>query len=176
MDWLVGGASHLGAVFGKALLMYVTAVIALRVSERRTLAQWTIIDFATAVAMGAIIGRTAIAGGQSYLTGAVALLTLVAVHRAASRLRFQPVFNKLIDHRIRVLIADGHIRPRELRRCGVTENDVLSQLRQHGVFSVHDVHLLLYESKGDVTIVRSSADGTDDDAIAAGLRDAVDYP
>ena len=40
--------------------MYATAVIGLRVGERRTLAQWAIIDFATAVAIGAIVGRTAI--------------------------------------------------------------------------------------------------------------------
>ena len=69
MSWLTGGWAHLGAVAGKAALMYATALVALRLGERRTLAQWTIIDFATAVAMGAIIGRTAIAGTQSYATG-----------------------------------------------------------------------------------------------------------
>src|ERR671929_1253918 len=110
MDWLIGDGSGLGVVIAKAALMYVTALVALRVGERRTLAQWTIIDFATAVAMGAIIGRTAIAGTQSYLTGAVALVTLVAVHRVASVLRFRPMLNKLFDHRVRVLVADGRVR------------------------------------------------------------------
>jgi uncharacterized membrane protein YcaP (DUF421 family) len=176
MHWLVGNASDVGAVFGKAFLMYVTAVVALRLSERRTLAQWTIIDFATAVAMGAIIGRTAIAAGQSYLTGAVALVTLVVVHRLAAHLRFRPLFAKLFDHRIRVLIADGVIRHDQLRHCGVTENDLLAQLRQQGVRSVHDVRVLLYESKGAVTIVPASRCSGDDDTISAGLRDAVDVP
>src|SRR5436305_5253397 len=68
MSWLVGQSSALGEVAAKAVLMYVTALVALRLGERRTLAQWTVIDFATAVAMGAIIGRSAIAGSQSYLT------------------------------------------------------------------------------------------------------------
>src|SRR3954465_1592777 len=99
MNWLVSDWTQLGEVAIKALLMYVTALVALRLGERRTLAQWTIIDFATAVAMGAIIGRTAVAGTQSYLTGAVALVTLVVIHRCASVLRFNPIFNKLVDHR-----------------------------------------------------------------------------
>src|SRR5438270_9772918 len=119
MSWLVGQASSEWEVAAKAALMYATALLALRVGERRTLAQWTIIDFATAVAMGAIIGRTAIAGTQSYLTGAVALCTLVAVHRLASLTRFNPVLRKLVDHRIRVLVHDGRLRTRELRKCGL---------------------------------------------------------
>jgi uncharacterized membrane protein YcaP (DUF421 family) len=71
--------------------MYATALLALRVVERRTLEQWTIIDFATAVAMGAIIGRTAIAGTRSYLTGAVAFCTLILIHRMASFIRVRPL-------------------------------------------------------------------------------------
>jgi uncharacterized membrane protein YcaP (DUF421 family) len=103
MSWIVDHWEHLGAVAGKAVLMYATAVVGLRLGERRTLAQWTIIDFATAVAIGAIVGRTAIASTQSYATGAVALFTLIAVHRLASLLRFRPVAGRLFDHRGRGL-------------------------------------------------------------------------
>jgi uncharacterized membrane protein YcaP (DUF421 family) len=76
--------------------------------------------------MGAIIGRTTVAGTRSYLTGAVALVALVAVHRVASVLRFSALINKFTDHRVRVLVADGRLRPSELRRCGLTDNDVFA--------------------------------------------------
>jgi uncharacterized membrane protein YcaP (DUF421 family) len=155
--------------------MYVTALVALRVGERRTLAQWTIIDFATAVAMGAIIGRTAIAGTPSYLTGAVALCTLVAVHRLASLMRFHPLLGKLVDHRVRVLVHDGRLRTRQLRLCGLTENDVFTQLRQRGVFSLSGVRYVLYEPKGTITVLPDDAP-SDTELIEAGLSDAVGYP
>ncbi|HET6965813.1 MAG TPA: YetF domain-containing protein [Acidimicrobiales bacterium] len=173
MSWLTGGS--LGFVAAKAALMYVTALVALRVGERRTLAQWTIIDFATAVAMGAIIGRTAIAGSQSYATGAVALVTLVAVHRAASLLRFNRVFGKLADHRVRVLVAEGQVREAELRRCGLTDNDLFAQLRQHGVFTLDEVRYVLYEAKGDITVVRQTTTG-DPQLVQAGLEGSAGYP
>ena len=99
MTWLVGQWSQLGEVVGKAVLIYMVALVGLRLGERRTLAQWTIIDFATAVAVGAIVGRTAIAGTQSFVSGAAALLTLIVVHRLASLLRFRPLLGKLADHR-----------------------------------------------------------------------------
>jgi uncharacterized membrane protein YcaP (DUF421 family) len=173
MHWLTGDASQLGEVAAKAVLMYVTALIGLRLGERRTLAQWTIIDFATAVAMGAIIGRTAIAD-QSYLTGAVALITLVLVHRAASVLRFRPLFGKLLDHRVRVLVEHGEIRTSELRRCGLTEHDLARELRQRGHFGLADLRYVLYESKGSITIVREETG--DPPLVVEALHAAIDYP
>lgn len=52
MDWIVGNWPQLGIVAGKAALMFAVAVFGLRLGQRRTLAQWTIIDFVTAVAVG----------------------------------------------------------------------------------------------------------------------------
>jgi uncharacterized membrane protein YcaP (DUF421 family) len=176
MSWLSGNWSQLGIVAAKAALMYAAALAFLRVGERRTLAQWTIIDFATAVAVGAIVGRTAIAGGQSYVTGAVALATLVAVHRVASLLRFNRFLGKIVDHRVRVLVAHGQLRRGQLRRCGLTENDLFAQLRQRGVFSLQDVRYVLYEAKGSITVVPEHDGSTDHPLVAAGLRDAVDHP
>jgi uncharacterized membrane protein YcaP (DUF421 family) len=177
MAWLVGQASSEWEVAAKAALMYATALLALRIGERRTLAQWTIIDFATAVAMGAIIGRTAIAGTQSYLTGAVAVCTLVAIHRVASVLRFRPLLSKLFDHRIRVLVADGKLRPGELRKCGLTDEDLFTQLRQRGVFAIDDVRYVLYEPKGSITIVPHELPSHPNlELLRDGLEHAAGYP
>ena len=197
MSWLIGGWPHLGVVAAKAALMYSTALVALRIGERRTLAQWTIIDFATAVAMGAIIGRTALAPSQSYAVGAVALVTLVAIHRAASLLRFNPLLGKLADHRVRVLVAHGELRRRELRRCGLTDNDLFAELRQHGVFALDGIRYVLYEAKGSITVVpeqvgeqpagdkrasngavpaRAGEHGADPPLVEAGIEGAAGFP
>lgn len=174
LSWLVGQGSQLGVVAGKAALMYVTALVGLRLGERRTLAQWTIIDFATAVAMGAVVGRTAIAEGQSYLTGAVALFTLIVVHRLASLLRFRPLLGKLADHRVRVLVAHGQVRRDQLRLCGLTDNDLSAQLRQRGVFDLARIRYVLYESKGDLTVVPAGS-GPVAPLVRLGLEDSVGW-
>lgn len=58
VSWLTGQWTQLGGTAGKAVLMYATALVALRLGERRTLAQWTIVGFVAAVAVGAVVGRT----------------------------------------------------------------------------------------------------------------------
>jgi uncharacterized membrane protein YcaP (DUF421 family) len=176
MSWIVDHWEHLGVVAGKAVLMYATAVVGLRLGERRTLAQWTIIDFATAVAIGAIVGRTAIAGTQSYATGAVALLTLIAVHRLASLLRFRPVAGRLFDHRVRVLVDHGQLRRHQLRICGLTDNDLYARLRQRGVFDLTQLRYVLYETKGDLTVVPDQdAPDREPPLVQAGLDSADGY-
>ncbi|MBG0741030.1 DUF421 domain-containing protein [Paeniglutamicibacter antarcticus] len=152
--------SQLGLVAGKAALMFVVAAFGLRIGERRTVAQWTIIDFVTAVAIGAVVGRTAVAASQSFITGAVALLTLIAVHRLVSLLRFHPRLRTLFDHRVRVLVHDGVLQRGQLRRCGLADEDVFAKLREHGVFDLAELQYLLYESKGALTIVRRDETGS----------------
>jgi hypothetical protein len=84
------------------------ALLGLRVAHRRILAQWTAIDFATAVA----------------------LVTILAAHWIASLGRFHLVFGKLVDHRVRVLVHQGRLRHSQLRLCGLTDSKVLARLRQ----------------------------------------------
>lgn len=169
---------HLGAVVGKVALMYATAVIGLRLAERRTLAQWTIIDFVAAVAVGAIVGRTAIAGTQSFVTGAVALITLIAAHRLLSLLRLQPVVGKLFDHRVRVLVSHGQLDRSQLRTCGLTDQDLFAQLRERGVFDLGALRYVLYEAKGGTTVVpEDNAQGDrEPPLVQAGLQAAAHTP
>jgi uncharacterized membrane protein YcaP (DUF421 family) len=159
--------------------MYVTALLGLRVAHRRTLAQWTGIDFAAAVAVGAIVGRTAVAEAQSLLVGVVALLTILAAHAAVTFGRYVPGVVRLTDHRVRVLVEHGRVRRRQLHICGLTEGDLYAHLRQQGVYSLSSLRYVLYEAKGDLTLVREDSlqegpVGTGgDDMVARGLDEAV---
>lgn len=137
----------------KTLLMFSAAAVAFRFSQRRTLAEFTPFDWVTAVAVGAIIGRTATAANTSWATGATALLLLLIAHTTLSRLRFHPTLARLIDPPLRVLIRDGRIEHRNLKRCGLTDADLAAALRQHGLCDASSVRLAIYEAKGAVSIL-----------------------
>ena len=137
----------------KALALFLTAAVAFRLTERRTIAEFTPFDWVTAVAVGAVVGRTATAADTSWLTGAAALVTLIAAHATVARLRFVPWIRRLVDPPVRVLIRDGEIDHGNLRRCRLTEADLDAALRQHGVESARHVHLAVFEAKGAVSIL-----------------------
>jgi uncharacterized membrane protein YcaP (DUF421 family) len=177
MHWL-WGYGGVAEVVAKAALMYLVAVLGLRVAHRRTLSQWTAIDFAAAVAIGALIGRTAVAKNQSFLIGAAALLTVLAAHWVMTMARFTRPLAKLVDHRVRVIVDHGKLRRDQLLICGLTDNDVLSKLRQQGVDGVSQLRYVLYETKGELTIVPESEipDEGLPELIRIGLHDATGWP
>jgi uncharacterized membrane protein YcaP (DUF421 family) len=171
MSWLTSPAPDLFGVAVKVTLMYGTALLVLRMGERRTLAQWTTIDFAAAVAIGAIVGRTAVAKDQSYAVGAVALVTIEAVHRLASLLRFWPLFG-----------APGppHPCPGSERRAPagpatsvrLDRQRLYAELRLRGVFDLGELQYVLYETKGGLSLVRKT-EGDGLPLVAAGLAAAT---
>jgi Protein of unknown function (DUF421) len=152
---LFGGAGGLGWVVVKAVLLFLVAVIGLRVGERRTLAQFSAFDVVVAVAIGSIIGRTVTAASTSFATGAVALVTLLVMHRIVAFARRHSRVARAIDHPPRVLVARGRIRHRELAWAGLTPPDIDMLLRQHGVGDLSQVGYLLYEPRGRTTLIRA---------------------
>jgi len=174
--WIVDGSPELGVAAAKAGLIYLVALLGLRVAHRRTLAQWTAIDFAAAVAIGAIVGRTAITGDQSFAVGAVALATILAAHWIAALGRYDYWFGKLVDHRVRVLVDHGRLRHGQLRLCGLIESELLARLRQQGVGSLSELRYVLYETKGELIIVREpGTDEPDPELVRIGLQEAVGF-
>jgi uncharacterized membrane protein YcaP (DUF421 family) len=136
----------------KAFALFLTAAVAFRFAQRRTIAEFTPFDWVTAVAVGAIVGRVATAEDTSWLTGAAALLTLIAAHGLVARLRFVGRFQRAVDPPVRVLIRDGSLDDTNLRRSGITRADMDAILRQHGYTEPGEVRLALFEAKGSVSI------------------------
>ena len=86
-------------------------------------------------------------------TGATALLMLLIAHTTLSHLRFHPKLARLIDPPLRVLVRDGSIDHRNLKRCGLTDADLAAALRQHGLCDASSVRLAIYEAKGAVSVL-----------------------
>jgi uncharacterized membrane protein YcaP (DUF421 family) len=174
MMWLIAQWNTAWMVAVKTLLLYITALVGLRLATRRTLAQMSLFDFVTALAVGAVTGRTATANDTSYLQGAVALVTLIVLHRMVSLLRCHTFASRALEHRVRVLMVDGQVRTRQLWICGLTVEDVHAVLRQHHVPDTTQVKYMLYERTGHFTIVRHGEHTSG--LVGTAIRDAADAP
>jgi uncharacterized membrane protein YcaP (DUF421 family) len=168
---LIGSADHVAWVALKALLLYLTAVLGFRVGERRTLSEISPFDFIAAVAVGAVVGRVPNATDASYAAGAATLIVILAAHWCVTRLRQFPSIAHILEHPPRVLIAHGQVLEPELRRCGLTLRDLYSLLRQRGIEDLAEVRYLIFEQRGQISIVRSSARVSGDPRLLGGAAD-----
>jgi uncharacterized membrane protein YcaP (DUF421 family) len=148
---------HLAWVAVKAALLYATAIIGLRLGKRRILAELSPFDFVAAVAVGAIVGRIPSASDADYLAGAVTLIAVLFAHALVSHLRHYSSVARLVDQSPSILVANGKILQDGLRRSGLSQADVESLLRQHGVHKVGEVEYLILEEGGKVSVVADRA-------------------
>lgn len=150
---LIGDLTTVGDVALKTSALFLTAAILFRFTERRTLAELAPFDWIAAVAAGAIVGRAATATDTGWLQATTTLLCLLAVHAVVARLRFVPAVRRFIDPPLMVLIRNGEVNRRNLRRCGLTRADLEAVLREHGHRNPDSIQLAILESKGAISIL-----------------------
>ena len=150
---LIGDLPALGDVAIKTSALFLTAAILFRFTERRTLAEFAPFDWIAAVAAGAIVGRAATATDTAWLAATTALLCLLGAHAVLARLRLIPALCRFIDPPLMVLISDGEVNRRNLRRCGLTARDLEAVLREHGHRDADGIHLAILEAKGAISVL-----------------------
>lgn len=171
MSPLIGNYSELGWTAVKALLLFALAVLGLRLSERRVLAELNVFDVVVMVAVGAIIGRTATSSTTSFATGAVALITLLLAHRVVAEVRRRGWIAAVLDRRPLLLFADGRLQTDALRAAGLTTSDVYQLLRQAGQGDLSELRYVFYEARGGISVVR--VDQPIGEPIQLGLAEAA---
>jgi uncharacterized membrane protein YcaP (DUF421 family) len=139
----------------RTLVVFVIALILLRVSGRHTFAsnsaQETIVKFM----LGALLSR-AIAGDSPFAVIIAASVMLVLLHRAlAYATYFFPAFGRLVKGESSVLATDGEVNRIELRRASLSEEALHAALR--GAANLDDltkVEVVRLEHDGTVTVVK----------------------
>jgi uncharacterized membrane protein YcaP (DUF421 family) len=158
-EWIVGSWPTVGYVALSTMLIYVSVVVGTRFSERRTLAEMTAYDFAAAVALGSIIGRTATAKSPSYVQGLAAVVALLLVHNVTSWGRYRwSWFEHLTDRAPIVVVRNGRPVPEGLRRAKITEADLETVLRRRGLSDLRGVRALVLEGKGAFSVIADDRD------------------
>lgn len=70
------------------------------------------------------------------------------------------------------MVDQGTLRRRQLVRCGITEDDLFSELRRQGTYTLKEVRYVLYEPKGGLTIVAEGAHLDGAEVLDRGLHAA----
>ncbi len=138
----------------RSLLVYAIFLVALRVSGKRELGQFTLFDLA-AVLLAANALQPAITGSDASLSGAaVILVTLFGTNRLVAIARRRSSFVRgLLDVSPTTIAQDGAwIRP-ALEREGLDDEDLAAALREHGLETIDQVQLAVLEHDGAISVV-----------------------
>lgn len=85
--WLGSSWQTMAYVVVSTVAVYCSALVAVRLAGRRTVAQLSAFDVVVTIALGSLIASTAVSRDPSYVQGMTAIVTLLALQVAAAALR-----------------------------------------------------------------------------------------
>ena len=135
-------------------VIYLAFVLLLRLLGQRTVATLSIVDLACVMAVGALVGRTALLAVPSLATGLVGLVTLLVTHRGAATLQRRTPFGRWLGREPVVLAWHGELLPDAMRRARVSDDEMRQQLRLAGVTAVDQVSCVVLERNGQISVLR----------------------
>jgi uncharacterized membrane protein YcaP (DUF421 family) len=139
----------------RTTVVYLALLVGIRLTGQRQLGQLSAFDLVLLLIIANAVQNAMVGPDTSLAGGLVAAAVLLFWHQVINRLRRSSRrFSKLLAGEGIMLINDGDILDQHLRRAGVTEDDLLQALREHGVAAVADVRLAVLEPDGSVSVIR----------------------
>lgn len=163
-DWFGIALETIAFVFVSALAMYLAVLVLVRISGLRSFAEMTSFDFAMTIAVGTVLGSTAISSTISVPVGVTALATLFAAQAVIARTRVHSDwFSGVVDNQPRLVMAQGKILSAPLAQTRLTEEDIYAKLREANVRNFDEVLAVVAETTGDISVIHAEGEETDFD-------------
>ena len=138
----------------RALIVFVAATAMVRLGDKRFLARLSAFDAVLGFILASMLAR-AVNGSSPFFPTLAGGFVLVGLHRLAALVaRRTHWFSVLVKGRSDVVINDGQVLQRAMRRNHLSEQDLLEELRLQGkVESPEKVKTATMERNGTISVI-----------------------
>lgn len=145
-------------IAGKTAIIYAFLVAGLRLLGKRELGQMTVYDFVLMIVLANSVQNAMVGEDSTLLGGIVSATTLIILNRllALALCRSKRLEHALVGSPV-VLVNDGEMLTNVMAKEGITREQVMAALREHGMGRVEDVHIAILEVDGEISVVPSNA-------------------
>ena len=136
------------------MIVFIAVAFGLRLLGKRQMGQLNIYDLAMVMALSNAVQNAMTSGKGDLSVGIVCAGTLLIVGRILTALFINlPRVEQSVCGTPSLLLNDGKPIPDHLRREKVTEDQLLSALRQHGLCEFDEAQMAVLEVDGSISIL-----------------------
>lgn len=149
-------AVPLWQIVARSIVIYLVLMTGLRIFGKREVGQFTVFDLVLVLLVANAV-QPAMTGPDSSLTGGVVIIAvLLALNLALALLRTRSVvMRRLLEGHPTVIAQNGAWLLPAMRHEGLSEDDAVMALREHGIDDVKGVELAVLETDGSISVVPS---------------------
>lgn len=138
----------------RTVILYVFIILAIRLMGKRQISDMQPSELVVTLVVSDIASLPMQNTSQPLLSGVIPVLVLVSLEIAASALMMKSrLFRKMICGNPVVVIEDGKLLQKQLKRLRMTAEDLFAQLRQQNIFSIDEVQYCIVETNGSISVL-----------------------
>ena len=138
----------------RTLILYIFIITAIRLMGKRQISDMQPSELVVTLVVSDIASLPMQNTSQPLLSGIVPVLVLVGLEILTSVLMMKSrTVRKLVCGNPVVVIEDGKLLQKQMKRLRMTNSDLLEQLRQQNVFSLNDVQYCIVETNGALSVL-----------------------
>ena len=148
------GASDGVIIAAKTAVIYVFLILGLRLLGKRELGQMSLYDLVMIIVLGNAVQNAMINNDNTLGGGLIAATVLLIMNRLFNELatRSKRVEHVMVGEPV-LIVSDGKLLARPMKRQGVTDDEVMAALREHGIDDLSGVHMCVLEVDGTMSVV-----------------------
>ncbi len=145
-------------VAGKTTVVYFFLVAGLRLLGKRELGQMTIYDLVLIIVLANAVQNAMVGDDNTLAGGLVAATTLLLRNWLLTRgmAQSRQVERFMVGQPV-LVVSHGHLLREHMRRQGLTYEEVLAALREHGLDRLDQVRMGVLEVDGTISVVPEDA-------------------
>jgi uncharacterized membrane protein YcaP (DUF421 family) len=156
MEMFFEGWTNVVRVLVVGTLAYLSLVVLLRFSGKRTLSKMNAFDLVVTVAIGSTLATVILSPDTALVEGVTALALLVGLQFAITWLSVRSErVSKLVKSQPRLLYYRGGFIDEAMRRERVNRHEVVQAMRERGYASEAEVEAVVLETDGTFSILES---------------------
>ena len=141
----------------KSIYFFILILLVLRVLGKREVGEISVFDLVVLLIIADIATLGINDGWVELLLSTISMLTLLGLQKlfAFLTLRF-PKFRNVVDYKPSIIIYDGKLNLKEMKKQSYTMDDLITQSRNMGVMDLNEIKLAILESTGQLSIYKKN--------------------
>lgn len=162
----------IGRVLVAAPILYITVILCVRLTGKRSTSQMNNFDWIISVAIGSIIASPIMSERVSVAEGAAAVGLLFMLQWLVTKLVYHSdAFQHTVRARPTILLYRGELQRDSMRRERVTEEEIVSSIRESGMVEPSQVGMVVLESDAKLSVIPMEAlEGHEGEEEIGGLK------
>ena len=145
-------------IFIRTVIVYLLLTVIMRIMGKRQLGELDVSELVITIILSEIAANPITNPERSMLEAIIPMITLASLEILSSALILKaPLFKSILSSKPAILVSRGIIDFKIMRKVRISLEELVSQVRQNGIYDLNEVDYAILEENGKMSVIPKNA-------------------